>query len=240
MYAVHTPFFVQFFKSEGIMADNQMNENNEGTWLDPEKKKLIIIIAASIAGMILIILIVFGITKKIKGNSNAKLSPTPTPTLAVMDTPIPVQETGTPTPTPTVAPTVTPTVTPTAVPVVSATVTPTPSPKATTAPTATPAATATPTPVPEPVKISAEQAYKILCGYSKETLAISRSVTEYSASYDNSITMINGTECYRIGLSETVNGKVRNRGDFYVSTDGKTCFVEDTDSPGTFYPLPQG
>ena len=42
--------------------------------------------------------------------------------------------------------------------------------------------------------------------------------------------MIDGVDCFRINLSEFSNGKVRNRGEFYVSVDGTKCYYIDSDT----------
>lgn len=92
-------------------------------------------------------------------------------------------------------------------------------------------ATATPSPTPEPSKnLTAKEAYEVLCSYSKDSLHIAKEVKEYDAEYDEDLTLINGVDCYRINLSEFSNGKVRNRGEFYVSVDGKTCYYIDSDT----------
>ena len=91
--------------------------------------------------------------------------------------------------------------------------------------------TATPTPTPVPVsRLSSGQAYEVLCSYSKEALHIAREVREYDAEYDDELTLVNGVDCYRFNLSEFSNGKVRNRGEFYVSVDGTKCYYIDSDT----------
>ena len=93
------------------------------------------------------------------------------------------------------------------------------------------AVTPTPTPTPEPVgTLTAKAAYEVLCSYSKEALHIAKNVKEYDVEYDEELTFINGTDCYRFNLSEVSNGKVRNRGEFYVSVDGKKCYYIDSDT----------
>ena len=83
---------------------------------------------------------------------------------------------------------------------------------------------------PKPLKISEEEAYEVLCTYSKESLNIAKDVREYDAEYDDELTLVNGVDCYRINLSEFSNGKVRNRGEFYVSVDGTKCYYIDSDT----------
>ena len=92
-------------------------------------------------------------------------------------------------------------------------------------------ATPTPEPTPEPVgNLSAKEAYEVLCTYSKDALHIAKEVKEYDAEYGEELTLINGVDCYRINLSEFSNGKVRNRGEFYVSVDGTKCFYIDSNT----------
>ena len=90
---------------------------------------------------------------------------------------------------------------------------------------------ATPTPVPTPASVlTAEEAYQVLCTYSKESLQIAKEVATYDAEYGSELTLIDGVDCYRINLSEFSNGKVRNRGEFYVSVDGTKCFYIDSNT----------
>ena len=94
-------------------------------------------------------------------------------------------------------------------------------------------AEATPTPTPEPEvfdTLTAEEAYKVLCTYSKEALGIAKEVTAYDKEYGEELTLIDGVDCYRFNLSEITNGKVRNRGEFFISVDGKKCFYIDSDT----------
>lgn len=78
--------------------------------------------------------------------------------------------------------------------------------------------------------LSAEEAYKVLCTYSKESLHIAKEVKEYDAEYGSELTLVYGENCYRINLSEVSGGKVRNRGEFYVSVDGTKCYYIDSDT----------
>lgn len=94
-------------------------------------------------------------------------------------------------------------------------------------------AEATPTPTQTPAQtkeLTAKEAYQILCTYPKESLKIAKEASEYDAEYGSELTLINGINCYRINLSEVSNGKVRNRGEFYVSTDGTKCYYIDSDT----------
>ncbi len=92
-------------------------------------------------------------------------------------------------------------------------------------------ATTAPTPTKAPAgNLTAEEAYGVLCTYSKDALHIAKEVKEYDAEYGNELTFINGVDCYRFNLSEYSNGKVRNRGEFYVSVDGKKCYYIDSNT----------
>ena len=216
------------------MADNRSGFSNRGNGLDRNKKNLIMIVALAVVIIAAVIVAVIGISKIVKNKqgSGTQTTPTSAPTAAVTLT-------AAPTTPPTAAPTqaVTVTSTPTPTPTQGVTATPTAAP--TTAPAVTPAVTSTPTPDLENNRISADEAYRILCGYSKEALSIAKEVTEYEVAYDSSTTLINGLNCYRFDLSETVDGKFRNRGEFYISDDGRSCFVVDGET-GNFVPLPQG
>ena len=91
------------------------------------------------------------------------------------------------------------------------------------------------TPTPEPTqapvgKLTAKEAYEVLCAYGKDSLRIAKEVKEYDVEYDEELTLINGVDCYRFNLSEVSNGKVRNRGEFYVSVDGTKCYYIDSDT----------
>ena len=90
-------------------------------------------------------------------------------------------------------------------------------------------ATPTPTKV-EKKELTAEEAYQVLCTYSKENLKIAKEVKEYNAEYGDELTLIDGNQCYRINLSEVSGGKVRNRGEFYISVDGTKCYYIDSDT----------
>ena len=92
-------------------------------------------------------------------------------------------------------------------------------------------ATPTPTETPAPSGVlTAKEAYEVLCTYSKDALHIAKEVKEYDAEYGEELTFIDGVDCYRINLSEFSNGKVRNRGEFYISVDGTKCYYIDSDT----------
>ncbi|MBO5177328.1 MAG: hypothetical protein J6K04_01600 [Lachnospiraceae bacterium] len=92
-------------------------------------------------------------------------------------------------------------------------------------------ATPTPTVTPAPSGVlTAKEAYEVLCTYSKDALHIAKEVKEYDAEYGDELTFIDGVDCYRINLSEFSNGKIRNRGEFYISVDGTKCYYIDSDT----------
>lgn len=85
-------------------------------------------------------------------------------------------------------------------------------------------------------RITPDQAYAILCTYSKEKLGLSKEAAEYTPEYDSTVTLIQGMDCYRFNLTEMAGGKIRNRGEFYISVDGTKCFGIDNDL-GEFIPI---
>ncbi len=216
------------------MADNRMRKTDLLTWLESRKRMILTIGVPALILIILLVVVIVVVTGKNKGGKDDG-DLTPTPTAAATSTPAPVLLDNTPTTAPTLTPTVapTPTLTPAATPTLTPLPTTTPVPA-----TPTPLPTVTPTP-PATGNLSAEQAYRVLCGYSKEVLNIDKEVTEYDHSYDSVTTFIDGKDCYRFTLTEFVNGRDRNRGDFYISVDGKNCYVQDVET-GTFVPLPRG
>ncbi len=216
------------------MDDNQMRKTDIAEWFERRKKTILTIgVPALVMVIFLIVIICIVVGKKKKPNI---LAPTPTPVATptamatLSPTPVAVKDTPTPTPTPTKVAEATPT--PTEKPAA------TPTPTVTAAPTSTPLPTATPVPQ-EPDRITAEEAYAILCGFGKTALNIEKEVGEYQVEYDKvPNTNINGFDCYQFTLYEVVGGKRRNRGDFYIADDGKKCFV--VDDYGNFVPFPQG
>ena len=80
--------------------------------------------------------------------------------------------------------------------------------------------------------ISAKEAYEILCTYPKESLKLAKEVVSYDAEYGSELTLVNGTvNCYRINLSEIAdNGKISNKGEFYISVDGTRCYYNDSET----------
>lgn len=77
--------------------------------------------------------------------------------------------------------------------------------------------------------ITVDRAYQILCSYPKESLGLAKNVAEYDAEYDSELTLVKGSNCYRINLTEVSGGKIRNRGEYYISIDGEQCFTIDND-----------
>jgi hypothetical protein len=209
------------------MAENRMRKPDFLEWLENNKKIIVMIGIPAVILIVMTIVIISVVAGKHGKDPKTTPTPTPTPTSAVSSL-ITLAPKQTSTPTPTATPTSTPVPTNTPAP------TNAPTPK----PTNTPAPTAEPTHAVNPGRLTAEQAYKVLCGYNKENLGIEKNVEDYQCAYDASTTHINGVDCYRFNLSETVNGKARNRGEFYISVDGLSCFV--VDETGAFYPLPQG
>lgn len=88
------------------------------------------------------------------------------------------------------------------------------------------------TPTPEEQEtISADEAYRILCTYSKESLKLAKEAAQYDAEYGSELTLINRNNCYRINLFEVAdNGRVRNCGEFYISVDGTKCYYIDSET----------
>lgn len=82
-------------------------------------------------------------------------------------------------------------------------------------------------------EVSQEEAKKVLAGYSKEALGLSKEPSSYDMTVDEWPTTISGKDCYGINLFETVDGKQRFRGVFYVVTDGSAVYSMD-DVTGDF------
>lgn len=82
-------------------------------------------------------------------------------------------------------------------------------------------------------EISLEEAKKVLAGYSKEALGLAKEPSSYDMTVDEWPTTISGKDCYGINLFETVDGKQRFRGVFYVVTDGSAVYSMD-DVTGDF------
>ena len=81
--------------------------------------------------------------------------------------------------------------------------------------------------------LTAEEAKKVLAGYSGERLGLAKNPSEYEMTVDDWTTMAAGTECYGINFFENVGGKQRFRGTFYVAMDGSAVYGKD-DVTGDF------
>ena len=81
--------------------------------------------------------------------------------------------------------------------------------------------------------ISPEEAKKVLAGYSKEALGLAKEPSSYDMTVDEWPTTISGKDCYGINLFESVDGKQKFRGVFYVVTDGSAVYSMD-DVTGDF------
>ncbi|MCH5273713.1 MAG: hypothetical protein J1E35_08565 [Lachnospiraceae bacterium] len=75
--------------------------------------------------------------------------------------------------------------------------------------------------------ISEEQAKTLLLGYSKEALGLAKEVSSYETEVDYWTTIAAGKECYGINLFETVDGKKRFCGTYYVALDGSAVYSKD-------------
>lgn len=81
--------------------------------------------------------------------------------------------------------------------------------------------------------LTAEEAKKVLMGYSGERLGLAKDTASYETTVDDWTTNANGVECYGINFFENVNGKQRFRGTFYVALDGSAVYGKD-DVTGEF------
>ncbi len=81
--------------------------------------------------------------------------------------------------------------------------------------------------------LTADEAKKVLAGYSGERLGLAKNPSEYEMTVDDWTTMAAGTECYGINFFENVDGKQRFRGTFYVALDGSAVYGKD-DVTGDF------
>lgn len=212
------------------------------------RRKVMLLIVLLVLAVLLLLFIIIGLVLRRRGDTGTDrvtATPSPVATVTPAATAVPVS---TETPAPGV--TNTPSATPSVVPTLAPTFTPTASPLPTLLPTAEPTAvpTAIPTPQPSPESLSAEQVYGIFMKYTKEQLALAKELSEYIVEYDSSATRLRVAtsayetreeNCYCFIISELVNGKKRNRGEFYITDDGKRCYVFD-DEIVEFVPLPIG
>ncbi|MDD5900551.1 MAG: hypothetical protein PUC73_06635 [Lachnospiraceae bacterium] len=81
--------------------------------------------------------------------------------------------------------------------------------------------------------LTADEAMKVFAGYSGERLGLAKETASYDMTMDDWTTMADGVECYGINLFETVGGKQRFRGTFYVALDGSVVYSKD-DVTGEF------
>lgn len=75
--------------------------------------------------------------------------------------------------------------------------------------------------------LSEDKAKEALGKYPKESLGLEKAASEYTMSVDEWTTIVDGTECYGINLTEIVDGKERFRGTFYVAMDGSAIYSMD-------------
>ncbi len=225
------------------------SNRNTGKEIPPSlrRKVMFLIVLLIIAILFMLFIIAEIILRKPEEPGSAEVTDTPGVTASVTPALTEAPE-DTKAPEATVAPVLTATPAPTATPTV---VPPTATPTATPIPTATPTAVpSTPTPVTQPLteKLSAAQVYAVFMKYSKEQLALSKELSEYKVEYDTSTTRVRVTtgedetreeNCYCFIVTENVDGKKRNRGEFYLTDDGKRCYVFDEESV-EFVPLPIG
>ncbi len=82
-------------------------------------------------------------------------------------------------------------------------------------------------------QLGAEEAKNVLLGFSAKALGTAKEPGAYEMTVDEWTTNAEGTECYGINLFETVDGKQKFRGTFYVATDGSAVYSKD-DVTGEF------
>lgn len=93
------------------------------------------------------------------------------------------------------------------------------------------------TPEPSSSEISKERALELLKSLSKEKLGLAKELSEYDEiTYDDWTTLVNGSTCYSLNVFELSNGKMRLRGTYYVSLDGKELYKLDGET-NEFIPL---
>ena len=92
-------------------------------------------------------------------------------------------------------------------------------------------------PEPSSSEISKERALELLKAVSKEKLGLAKELSEYNEiTYDDWTTLVNGSTCYSLNVFELSNGKMRLRGTYYVSLDGKELYKLDGET-NEFIPL---
>lgn len=75
--------------------------------------------------------------------------------------------------------------------------------------------------------LSEDEAKETLGNYSKDALGLEKAASAYNMLVDEWTTIVDGTECYGINLTEIVDGKERFRGTFYVAMDGSGIYSMD-------------
>lgn len=75
--------------------------------------------------------------------------------------------------------------------------------------------------------ITAEEAKKVLSGYSGKALGLANEPSFYKMTADDWTTMVSGKMCYGINLFETTDGRQKFRGVYYVALDGSAVYSVD-------------
>jgi hypothetical protein len=81
--------------------------------------------------------------------------------------------------------------------------------------------------------LTAEEAKQLIAGYSGERLGLAKETSVYEMTVDDWTTNADGVDCYGVNFFETVGGKQRFRGTFYVALDGSAVYAKD-DITGEF------
>ena len=81
--------------------------------------------------------------------------------------------------------------------------------------------------------LTAEEALEVIKGYSGQRLGLTKDTSGYEMTMDEWTTMAEGVTCYGVNFFETVDGKQRFRGTFYVALDGSAVYSKD-DVTGEF------
>lgn len=75
--------------------------------------------------------------------------------------------------------------------------------------------------------LTTEEAKKVLLGYSGERLGLPKELGSYEITMDDWTTVAEGVECYGFSFFETVDGKQKFRGTFYVALNGSAVYSQD-------------
>lgn len=81
--------------------------------------------------------------------------------------------------------------------------------------------------------LDAEEAKRVLLGYSAKKLGTAKEPEAYDMTVDDWTTIVEGLECYGVNLFETIDGKQKFRGTFYVAMDKSAVYSKD-DVTGDF------